>query len=118
MASDHTEIRAEEYHPAANSAYCWLKGFMVSNPEDYVRYKLAMSMAADSGNRQAQICMGTIERLQTSQPVSDRYLLGLTWTILSIHNHDMLEAIADKRIDRAYGPSEDEFKMEDGDATN
>jgi hypothetical protein len=113
METDPTEIRSDEHHPAANSAYRWLKGFMVSNPEDYVRYKMAMSMAAESGNRQAQICVGTICRLANGEPVSDRYLLGLSWTILSIHNHGMLEAVADKRLDRAYGPSEDEFRMEE-----
>jgi len=113
MESDPTELHPEEFHPAARSAYRWLKGFMISNPIDYARYKTAMSLAADSGNRQAQICLGTIERLRTSQPVSDRYLLGLTWTILSLHNHGMLEVIANRRLDRAYGPSEDEFKMEE-----
>jgi hypothetical protein len=112
METDPNEIRANEFHPAARSAYRWLKGFMVSNPDDYLRYRTALSVAAEAGNRQAQICMGTIRRLRGSEPVSDRYLLGLAWTILSLHNHGVLEGIADKRLDRAYGPSEDEFRME------
>ena len=110
---DPTDLLPNEPHPAARSAYRWLKGFMVSNIDDYTRYRLALSIAAEDGNRQAQVCMGTIERLQKGQPVSDRYILGLAWTILSIHNHGALEGIADKRIDRAYGPSEDEFNMKD-----
>lgn len=110
--TDPTEIGINEYHPAANSAYRWLKGFMISNTDDYLRYRLAMAIAAESGNRQAQICLGTIERLKSGQTVSDRYLLGLAWTILSIHNSDALEAIAEKRLDRAYPKDETEFKME------
>jgi hypothetical protein len=120
MSADPTEIRPDEFHPAARSAYRWLKGFMVSNADDYVRYRTAMSIAAASGNRQAQICMGTIDRLRASQPVSDRYLLGLAWTILSIHNKGELEATAEQRLDPAYGSDNDEFHLppntrEDGD---
>lgn len=109
--SDPSEIKADEFHPAARQAYRWLKGFMVTNPADYSRCMLALSMAAVGDNRQAQICMGTVERLRTSQPVSDRYLLGLCWTIMAICNHQMVEAIAGKRIDRAYEPDESEFKF-------
>jgi hypothetical protein len=110
IMTDPTEIRAEEFHPAARSAYCWLKGFTISNPEDYMRYRTALSIAAETGNRQAQICMGTIRRPQDSQPVSDRYLLGLAWTILLLHNPEA-EKIADVRIYRAYGPDNSEFSM-------
>ena len=84
---------------------------MISNSDDYLRYRTALSIAAQTGNRQAQICMGTIRRLTSSQPVSDRYLLGLAWTILSIHNKGDLEAIAEHRIDRAYGRDGDEFQL-------
>jgi hypothetical protein len=112
---DAGEIRAEEFHPAARSAYRWLKGFMVSNNLDYVLYRTALSIAAESGNRQAQICMGTIRRLQRGEPVSDRYLLGLVWSILVIHNHDALEAIADRRVDRAYPLDPTEFDVGEAD---
>ena len=108
--NDPSEIKAEEFHPAARSAYRWLKGFMISNQEDYHRYCTAMSIAAETGNRQAQICMGTIRRLQRGQPVSDRYLLGLAWTILLLHN-PQAEDIADHRLDRAYGLDESEFTI-------
>lgn len=106
---DPSEIRADEFHPAARSAYRWLKGFMITNRDDYLRYKEALASSALAGNRQAEICMGTIERLRTSQPVSDRYLLGLAWTILHLHNADAMEAIADARADRAYPKLESEL---------
>jgi hypothetical protein len=107
--SDPSEIRSDEFHPASRSAYRWLKGFMVTNSEDYRKYKLAIEMAAESGNRQAQICLGTINRLKYSQPVSDRYLLGLAWTILHLHDHDAMEGVAQMRIDSAYPKLESEL---------
>lgn len=115
MKDDPSEILEGEHHPAANSAYRWLKGFMVANAPDYEVCKLAIGLAADSGNRQAQICMGTIERLATGKPVSDRYLLGLAWTILHIQYNEAIEAIASKRHDRAYPLDDTEFKIESGD---
>lgn len=110
MSDDPSEIGEGEFHPAARSAYRWLKGFMVTNPQDYMAYKEALANAALSGNRQAEICMGTIERLRKSQPVSDRYLLGLCWTILYLHNSDAMEAIAAARVDFAYPPSSEEIE--------
>lgn len=107
--TDSSEIKDGEFHPAARSAYRWLKGFMVSNPEDYLRYRTALEMAAGSGNRQAEICLGTIARLRAGQGVSDRYLMGLCWTVLHMHNHEAMEAIADKRIDMAYPKIEEEL---------
>lgn len=109
MTKDTTELTPEEFHPAARSAYRWLKGYMVNNAEDYRRLRVSLQISADEGNRQAQVCMGTIERLENGQPISDRYLLGLAWTILSIHNKGALETVADKRIDRAYDHDDKEL---------
>ncbi len=108
--TDVTEIKADEFHPAARQAYRWLKGFMITNQGDYLRYKEALASAALSGNRQAEICMGTIDRLATAQPVSDRYLLGLCWTILSLHQKEDIETIAANRLDRAYPEDETEYR--------
>lgn len=106
---DPTEIKPGEFHPAARSAYRWLKGFMITNQADYLQYKEAMASAALAGNRQAEICMGTIDRLKKSLPVSDRYILGLAWTILHLHNADAMEEIGNARMDRAYPKLEDEL---------
>lgn len=108
--SDVSEIKIDEFHPAARQAYRWLKGFMISNQEDYLRYRTAIEIAAASHNRQAEICLGTIERLKNSQPVSDRYLLGLCWTILSLHQKDDIEMIASRRLDQAYPEDETELQ--------
>lgn len=109
MTTDPSEIKDGEFHPAARSAYRWLKGFMVTNPTDYLRYKEALASTALSGNRQAEICMGTIERLRNGQPVSDRYLLGLAWTILHLHNDEAMENVANAAVDKAYPKLESEL---------
>lgn len=107
--ADPTELNGDEFHPAARSAYRWLKGFMVTNRKDYLQYRMAIEIAAASGNRQAIVCQGTIERLRNGQPVSDRYLMGLCWTILHLHNQEAMEAVAARRIDRAYPKLESEL---------
>ena len=112
--TDPTEIGPGEFHPAARLAYRWLKGLMVTSPEAYVQIRTALSIAAEDGNRQAQICMGTIQRLKDSKPVSDRYLLGLAWTIISVLNFKYMERVAAERWDPAYGPDDTEFDYEEG----
>ena len=89
-----------EYHPAADSAMAWLKGYMVQHPAEYLMHKEALASTALSGNRLAEICMATIDRLAKGEPVSDRYLLGLAWTIMKLHNHDQMELTESMRIDR------------------
>lgn len=109
VLDDPSTIGPDEFHPAARAAYRWLKGFMITNKEQYMEYKTALAVAALSKNRQAQICVGTIERLRKSQPVSDRYLLGLCWTILYMHNTEAIEKVASARWDPAYSRDESEY---------
>lgn len=100
LKRDRSEIRVEEYHPAADSAMAWLKGYMVQHPREYLMHKEALASTALSGNRLAEICMGTIDRLANGEPVSDRYLLGLAWTIMKLANHDEMELTENMRIDQ------------------
>jgi hypothetical protein len=93
-------IKEGEYHPAADSAMAWLKGYMVQHPIEYRWHKEALASTALSGNRLAEICMSTIERLANGEPVSDRYLLGLAWTIMKLANHDEMELTESMRIDQ------------------
>ncbi len=108
---DPTELLPTEFHPAALQAYRWLKGFMITNEKEYIQFRLALSIAADHGNRHAQVCMGTIERLQNGQPVSDRYLMGLAWTFIYLLNQEYIDGIAEQRLDPANPPDETEFKL-------
>lgn len=77
--SDNSEIKDGEYHPAADSAMRWYKEFMLKDIQQWMMIKEAIASTALSGNRLAEIAMGTINRLEVSAPVSDRYLLGLCW---------------------------------------
>ncbi len=77
--NDDSVIKEGEYHPAANDAMAWFKDWQIADPVRYMEMREAMACTALSGNRLAQICHGTFERLATGQLVSDRYLLGLCW---------------------------------------
>jgi hypothetical protein len=103
-------IAANEHHPAADSAYRWLKGYMVEDPLRWLQHKEALASTALSGNRQAEICMGTIDRLAKGEPVSDRYLLGLAWTILNLDNFEQMESTAAQRLDPANPKTENELQ--------
>src|SRR5262245_27334491 len=72
-----------EPHPAAAQALEWLKTTM-----GQARLHTAMeafASAAIMGNRLAEICMKTTQRILTGEPVSDRYVLGLCWTLRDQH---------------------------------
>jgi hypothetical protein len=97
---EHGTIWDGECHPAADSAMAWLKGFMVQHPSEYLMHKEALASSALAGNRLAEICMSTIDRLRKGEPVSDRYLLGLAWTIMKLHNHHEMEITESMRIDQ------------------
>ena len=78
---------------------------MLQHPAEYLMHKEALASTALAGNRLAgnrlaEICLSTIDRLAKGEPVGDRYLLGLAWTIMKLHNHDEMEPTESMRIDR------------------
>lgn len=82
---DETELLPTEHHMAADHAMTWFKLWQGTNPVEYSRLREAVASTALSGNRLSNILHGTLERLATGQPVSDRYLLGLCWYIKEIY---------------------------------
>lgn len=46
-----------------------------------MEYYDAFASCAIEGNRTAEICHETMRRLLNGEPVSDRYALGLMWTL-------------------------------------
>ena len=72
-------LKEGEAHPAAYVAKRWL----LENVEMYKlpMYLEAFSLCAIEGNRLGEICSETLCRLMNGQPTSDRYLLGLIWSI-------------------------------------
>lgn len=70
-------LAINEFHPAAHSALA----YVIKNGFKYVE---CFASASLSGNRLAEICSETLRRLLNNETVSDRYLLGLAWTIKDI----------------------------------
>ena len=71
-------LRPDEYHPAADSAKDYLSTL---SAEQLCMWQEVFASTALSGNRLAQVCSETLNRLLTGLPVSDRYILGLAFVI-------------------------------------
>ena len=84
---DKTEIKEGEYHPSADNALQWFNHWK-QNPKKYFMAREAISSTALAGNRLAEICSGTLDRLEKGEPVSDRYLLGLCWFLKEMDEDD------------------------------
>lgn len=78
-------LNPTEPHPAARSALNYIRTIPYT---DLVLYQEAYATNAIEGNRLAEICLGTLNRLLHSEPVSDRYLLGLAWTLMEMREEN------------------------------
>ena len=78
MTNSRDTLNPTEPHPAARSALDYIRTIPYT---DLVLYQEAFATNAIEGNRLAEICLGTLNQLLHSEPVSDRYLLGLAWTL-------------------------------------
>ena len=76
MTKDPTELHPGEFHPAALSALEWIKAHDV---KELCLTQEACASCAIEGNRTAEVCSGTLDRLLTGKPVGERYILGLAW---------------------------------------
>ena len=81
----HAPLNPTEPHPAAKSALNYIRTIPYT---DLVLYQEAFATNAIEGNRLAEICLGTLNRLLHSEPVSDRYLLGLAWTLMEMREEN------------------------------
>jgi len=80
MSEDETRgtLKGSEPHPAAYSAKDWI----ADQPTvELVKWLDSFSSCALAGNRLGEICAETLDRLMHGKPVSDRYVLGLAWTM-------------------------------------
>lgn len=68
-----------EPHPVAQGASRWV----LQLPQDELaKWQESFSSCAIAGNRTAEVCGETLNRLITGKPVSDRYVLGLAFFLL------------------------------------
>lgn len=77
----HDDLKDGEPHPAVYPALKWIKENY--GLEELLMQQEAFSSCAIEGNRLGEVCAGTLRRLMNHEPVSDRYLLGLAWTLMS-----------------------------------
>lgn len=71
-------LRPREPHPAAHTALTYIRSVPVT---ELALWLESFSSSSIEGNRLAEICGETLRRLMRGAPVSDRYLLGLAWTM-------------------------------------
>ena len=75
---DRGTLKETEPHPSAMSALEYLQSLSFT---ELSTWQESFSSCAIEGNRLAEVCSETLHRLMNKQPVSDRYVLGLAWTI-------------------------------------
>jgi len=71
-----------EVHPMAPNAMKFVKENITMMDIE------SIASCAIEGNRTAEICLSTYNRLERGEPVSDRYLLGLAWFIKELRDCD------------------------------
>lgn len=74
------ELKNDEPHPMSLKAHGYVLEMIFKHPNLIE----AISSSSLAGNRSAEICSSTLNRLLNLKPVSDRYLLGLAWMIKSL----------------------------------
>lgn len=70
-----------EAHPSSHTALYYINMHKLKWMEPI--YSCALT-----DNRTAQIAAGTLRRLESKLPVSDRYLMGLAWFIYELEEGD------------------------------
>lgn len=77
-----------EVHPACYNAYKFIKSYIAERGHGIGILIEAFASIALSGNRTGDVCGETLRRIMNNEPVSDRYILGLAWTLLEISKKD------------------------------
>lgn len=80
-----TELNPGEFHPLAPAAFAFVKR---QGAARLMQLAEALASTALSGNKTAAICWGTLDRILTGQGVSDRYVFGLAWLIMTQEGAD------------------------------
>lgn len=70
-----------ERHPAVNDALDYYNKLGLAK---LLEYRESFASCAIEGNKLAEVCLETLRRLLEHEKLSDRYFLGLMWTIRSL----------------------------------
>jgi len=74
MSTEIGTLELGEVHPCAHSAHTYINSLGAAK---LMLMQEFFSSCAIEGNRCAEVCGETLRRFINSEPVSDRYLLGL-----------------------------------------
>lgn len=77
------ELRPGEFHPMAPSAFQFIKSQGATRLLALSEALASTALSNAEGSRLAAICHGTLDRILTGQRVSDRYVLGLAWLLIT-----------------------------------
>lgn len=83
-------LETKEPHPAAGNAAAYIKTLGIGGFSQTIE---VFASTAIEGNRLSEICLGTMRRIKAKEPVSDRYLLGLAWTLKNMKHENYEEVV-------------------------
>lgn len=96
MSPERGDLVGTEPHPAIHSA---LEYYNNIPPDEFAKCIEALASCGIEGNRLGEVCCATLERLKDkSLKVSDRYLLGLVWTLRDLIEKDHQQQIHDLQL--------------------
>lgn len=72
-------LKLGDFHPSAAHAFAFIKSHTVFELD---AWQEVFASCAIDGNRLAEVCSETLDRIMTGKPVSDRYVLWLAWAML------------------------------------
>jgi hypothetical protein len=78
MSEERGTLELTEPHPSALHALKWIRSLPATT---IFTWQEAYASCSIEGNRLAEVCGETLRRLMDGEPVSDRYLLGLAWSM-------------------------------------
>lgn len=81
-------LKEKEPHPGAQIALEYIQSISFA---DIMKHEEAFASCSLSGNRTAEICLGTLRRILNGDKVSDRYIMGLAWVLQSMEKLIVVE---------------------------
>lgn len=77
------DLKPGENHPGAHSALRYLRSLGFAK---LMLYQESFASCAIEGNRLAELCSETMSRLLKHEPIGERYLMGLAWSIRNMED--------------------------------
>lgn len=90
-------LRDGEPHPQGVDAFAYVKRRLFEMyPREIFLLRESMASCSIEGNRTAEVCGETLDRILSGQVVSDRYVLGLAWFMRLMDEERILQRERDR----------------------